>query len=1049
MFSNNQIKRETMQSRTKKRAFGIIAVAAFAVVAISIAVILGIPTTQPETPTSEKTAAKVEFPVDESLPQGSVARLSLDSEENAEGVKQANAEVLEDPNGGSYYSHQIMMSVDSATTQQELEESLQAQGIQVESLALISNDFFDGQTTLLVEYSSDQDPLQLRDSLIDAGIATNTALNSVVTICGEAESEDIPQSSSADATETATADNAATQAAEETSEPQASASSVEMQPLATVNDPLVSREWYLDAIDAPSAWDIVKCSGTVTVAVLDTGVDYDHPDIVANLNTEYAYSTLTLSSGGEAVEDGHGHGTNVCGVIAATANNGVGYAGVSYNAQVLPIKCLDDSGNGSTASVLAAINYATQLKKNGYVSSLRVINMSLGNDEGEGEGYFDAAINKAYNAGILVVAAAGNEATSTPCYPASCDHVISVSALKSSSSGPGIFDSSYSNYGSTVDLSAPGTAVFSIYKDGKTNVSMSGTSQATPMVSAVAALVYACNMDATPDYVESMLESTATDLGSTGRDDYYGYGAINAAAAVQAASEIIPATNCTMSSIPAQTYVAGGVCPKPSISYDNTLLVEGADYDLSYSNNTQVGTAQVTATLKNHYRGTITRSFTIVAAKVTPPTASNYTYDGKSHTGLSSTSNSYYYVTGNVSATDVGAYTSTAILRDKTNYVWATTNTSANLTFTWSITPGTYDLSGITFSSQTVTYDGNAHYLQVEGDLPSGLTVSYTNNGKTAAGTYTVTANFHNSVSGMTTPSPMTATLYIKRANVSSCQITWPESTTTLNTKETPSVTVAHNGRTLIQGTDYTVSTSSTSAGERDITVTGCGNYQSSTSNKQMVLFPDVQDPDAWYYDAVYEANANGFITGYGTGYFGPADTLTRGQAAVILYRYYGGSASKYNRTGMPDVEDDAYYTAAANWAVENGVINGKDNGSRFAPNDPLTREQLCTIIYNAAKQLGGVNTSIASTKRFNAMADGDSVSNWARFAVMWSLDNDVIKGKQVSGSSARYIAPQDAVTRAEMAAIIMNVHDGGVLTASSADLAASSAEEPSRLISR
>ena len=867
---------------------------AFAVAAVAIAATIGIAGAQPVAPAQEETPATVEFPVNESLPQDSVARLGYTESEDDDQAQQADDAILTSEDGNRYFAQQLMMSVDSATTQQELEDSLEAQGVQVESLSLISNNLLDGQTTLLVEYSSSQDPQDLCETLADAGIAANAEPNGVMEVYDEDNAAEGVAANDEIALDEAADNNEALDAAatgSEDQDPQTATSSTEFETQATVNDSYASFQWNLTSTKAYSAWDTIKCNGTVTVAVIDSGADYDHSDLADNLSTTYAKNFLTGKTGKTAIDDDYGHGTHVSGIIAATTNNAMGCAGISYNAKVLPLKAMDANGNGSFANVISAIDYAINLKTNGYVPSLRVINMSLGTTGYSS--YLQDAVTRAYNAGILVVASAGNNASSTPCYPAACKNVISVSALEDDGSTTGTFCSSWSNYGSTIDLAAPGANILSTTPNNCCSWK-SGTSMAAPAVSAVAALVYARNTSATPSYVESVLETTATDLGSTGKDNYYGYGAVNAAAAVKAAGSAVSASKCTVSGISDQTYSASGVRPTPSVYCGSTLLTKGTDYDLSYSNNTEVGTGYVTVNFKNRYTGSITRSFKINAAKVTPPTTSNFTYDGKSHTGLSATSSNYYSVSGTTSATEAGTYTATATLKDKTNYVWSTTGTSNNLTLTWKIS--------------------------------------------------------------------------------------------------------------------------------------------AAASNTTKGQFADVQDPDAWYYRAVYEANDHGFLTGYDNGLFGPSDTLTRGQAAVILYRYYGGSASKYNRTGMPDVEDGAYYTAAANWAVANGVINGVDGGARFAPNDPLTREQLCTIIYNAAKKFGSDGENVFGWAYYYTAADYDKVSSWAQSAVAWSLGNNVIKGKEVSGESARYIAPQDTVTRAEMAAIIMNVYNGGVLKTSSVE---------------
>ena len=191
--------------------------------------------------------------------------------------------------------------------------------------------------------------------------------------------------------------------------------------------------------------------------------------------------------------------------------------------------------------------------------------------------------------------------------------------------------------------------------------------------------------------------------------------------------------------------------------------------------------------------------------------------------------------------------------------------------------------------------------------------------------------------------------------------------------------------------------------------------------------FPDVAE-DQWYESAISYVSDEGFITGYSNGSFGPTDTLTRAQSAVILCRYYGGQGSSEANADMPDIQTGQYYTQSANWAVDAGVFSGKDiNGKRyFDPSGKLTRAELCALISKAAKIFAGTEITGGDDK-LAAMPDEAEVPNWARTAVAWGLENGVISGKKgVDGK--RYVAANDTVTRAEMAAIIKNAVDNLLL---------------------
>lgn len=192
----------------------------------------------------------------------------------------------------------------------------------------------------------------------------------------------------------------------------------------------------------------------------------------------------------------------------------------------------------------------------------------------------------------------------------------------------------------------------------------------------------------------------------------------------------------------------------------------------------------------------------------------------------------------------------------------------------------------------------------------------------------------------------------------------------------------------------------------------------------------------SWYHDAVLEASAMGLMTGYGDGTFGPSDSLTRAQAATILWRYFQPTASKNynaqaatNRTKMADVESGCFYTEATNWAVENGVIHGveKDGELCFDPDASIPREQLCVMIANAAHELCGRGVEGASRAKLEAMPDAQSVPEWAADSIAWCLNEGVVNGVDESGT--RYVEPASIVDRATMAQIMVNAIDAEALS--------------------
>lgn len=308
------------------------------------------------------------------------------------------------------------------------------------------------------------------------------------------------------------------------------------------NDTYYGYQWHLNnpttgGIHTEAAWDVSQGTG-VTVAVVDTGIAYENYSIYSQAPD---FSGTIFVPGYDFVgndthpNDENGHGTHVAGTIAQSTNNGYGVAGVAYNAKLMPVRVLDRWGNGSYADVADGIRWAAD-------HGAQVINLSLGGPSSS-SALFDA-VSYAYGKGVTVVAASGNDNGAVG-YPAAYDdYVIAVGATR--------YDETrapYSNYGLSLDIVAPGGDLNvdqngDGYGDGVLQQTFSGnprsfgyyffqgTSMATPHVAGVAALVIANGNATTPADVRRALETTADDLGVSGRDDYYGTGLVNAAAAL-------------------------------------------------------------------------------------------------------------------------------------------------------------------------------------------------------------------------------------------------------------------------------------------------------------------------------------------------------------------------------------------------------------------------------------------------------------------------------------------------------------------------------------
>ena len=287
---------------------------------------------------------------------------------------------------------------------------------------------------------------------------------------------------------------------------------------ATPNDWLYTNyQKYLSTVRVNSAWDLSKTAGTQTIGVLDTGVDAGHPDLVGHLLPGYNTFNTALPP-----NDGDGHGTAVTGIIAAGTSNGIGVAGVAWNAKVRPVKVLDDGGSGDDSNLINGINWAVK-------NNVRVINMSLG---GEGDDpVLHQAIQNAVKAGVVLVAAAGNSGgDSSNHFPGAYPEVLSVGATNQA----GVL-TSFSSYGDAVDIAAPGYDITSTAPRAQTEagyepywLGLSGTSFSSPIVAGVAALVRNKWPSLTPDQVMARLKATARDAGPRGNDPYYGAGILDA-----------------------------------------------------------------------------------------------------------------------------------------------------------------------------------------------------------------------------------------------------------------------------------------------------------------------------------------------------------------------------------------------------------------------------------------------------------------------------------------------------------------------------------------
>jgi thermitase len=309
----------------------------------------------------------------------------------------------------------------------------------------------------------------------------------------------------------------------------------EHDPVLLPNDPQYASQWHLPKILAPLSWDVTQGTPGAVIAILDSGIDATHPDFAGKLVAGYnTYSNSTLTT------DQFGHGTEVAGAAAASTNNGQGVAGVAGAAPIMPVRVTNAAGGATTASIANGIIWAAD-------HGARVINLSFNGIAGNAT--IRAAAEYAYNHGTLVVAASGNCACAdpTPDNP----FVLSVGATDENDA-PAYFSST----GPFVDLSAPGTNILTTAMFGQ-YVTDSGTSLASPIVAGVAALMLSAKPSLTPAQLTLLLESTAVDVGGDGYDPAFGYGRVDAFAAVTAAAAYVPPPDTTSPIVAVSSPLAG------------------------------------------------------------------------------------------------------------------------------------------------------------------------------------------------------------------------------------------------------------------------------------------------------------------------------------------------------------------------------------------------------------------------------------------------------------------------------------------------------------
>ena len=333
-----------------------------------------------------------------------------------------------------------------------------------------------------------------------------------------------------------------------------SSASLAAQRLQIPNDPLYSSQWGLTKIQADKVWGVTTGRQDTIIAVIDTGIDYNHPDLAANIWREHYYSWNFVSNNADPMDD-NGHGTHIAGIIGAVGNNGIGIAGVNWNVKIMPLKIIGADGNGDIISAVSAIHYAQQVGAD-------IISSSFGIKANS-----QALADVIRQTNVLFVVAAGNEGANndvTPYYPSNLgyNNMIVVTATDTSDQL-----ASLSNHGQkTVNVAAPGVDIVST-SPANGYAYMSGTSMATSFVSGIAGLMLSVNPGLSPAQLKSLIiqsvdgtPSLYSKISSDGR--------VNAEKAVNAArgGSTTQAPTLTKTPTKTPTFIPGPITPFPTIT---------------------------------------------------------------------------------------------------------------------------------------------------------------------------------------------------------------------------------------------------------------------------------------------------------------------------------------------------------------------------------------------------------------------------------------------------------------------------------------------------
>jgi hypothetical protein len=505
------------------------------------------------------------------------------------------------------------------------------------------------------------------------------------------------------------------------------------QPELIPNDTYYANEWHLPKISAPQAWDLVQGSSNIIIAILDTGVDGSHPELMGKMVAGYNFFDNNTNT-----SDVYNHGTPVAGVAAASGNNGLGVASLAWGCLIMPVRVSDTNGWASGVDIANGLTWAAD-------QGARVANISFGAST---DSTVRSAAQYFQSKGGVVTVSAGNDGivVSDPDNP----YVLTVSATDQNDLVP-----SWSTTGTNVDLSAPGVSILTTTRGGGYGWS-TGTSVSAPIVAGVAALVLSVNPSLTGDQVQTILKQSADDFGPAGWDPSYGYGRVNAYKAVLAATGtptnsapstaiVSPASGTIVSNTVTITVSATDVVSVTTIKCylngscvaTNSAVPAAFSWDTtSYSNGVYLLQAMAIDSMGNSGTSSVV-SVTVQnpVPDTTPPTAQ--VLSPVAGATVSSVISINVSASDNVGVTKVEWYLDGSLAGSSTNaspaFSWDTT-TSANASHT--VQAKAYDATGNVGSSALISVS-----VQNVATNPPTATVSSPANGATVSSTTTVSVN--------------------------------------------------------------------------------------------------------------------------------------------------------------------------------------------------------------------------------------------------------------------------------------------------------------------